>query len=82
MTRTGVILVSELRVAVQFSIDSGQQRGQISFRRQDLPTFLQLFSGEEEILLQDDTGNWKARIRIWEPVGWLGCGFRIVETLH
>jgi hypothetical protein len=82
MTQKGVALVRELRVPVHFSINSVQREGRISFRRQDFPTFLQLFSGEEEIVLQDDTGNWRARIRIWEPVGWLGCGFRISEQLN
>src|SRR5713101_7927896 len=65
MDRTGNLLPDpSTRIPVQISLSHDQIAPRTS---EDFPKLLQLFNGDDPVILEDHRRGWKASIRIWEP---------------
>jgi hypothetical protein len=68
LSKTGEILIDEIRVPVRFTLRREGSEGHLSAERPEhFTTLLKIFSGDESVILVEPRSGWKARVDIWEP---------------
>lgn len=67
---SGLIILSdgETQVPVYYRLHRNGQSGTVSAKQvRDFATLMRLYAGDDNVVLQNVLGTWKAHVQIWKP---------------